>query len=191
MRSGSRKRACWSGARSAGPAGAGARRRRAPRRDRWAPAVRTAPGAGARRASRPCRRAGACGARVEFDEIHERVSCLLIDEVAIERELPDERIDLPERERRRGPALEIPAQEAIGRDLELERRFRGRRRRRPGRTSSRARGRRGCGARRRRRRGRGCRCRRCGGARRRVAPGPGARASPAGVRAGRSGSAMR
>jgi hypothetical protein len=38
----------------------------------------------------------------------------LVDEVAIERELADERIDLLQRQRRRGPALEVPAQEAVG-----------------------------------------------------------------------------
>ena len=31
---------------------------------------------------------------IEFDEIHVGVSCLAIDEIAVERELPDERIDL-------------------------------------------------------------------------------------------------
>ena len=62
---------------------------------------------------------------IEFDEIHVRVSCLLIDEVAIERELANERVDLLERERRGGPPFEIAAEKAIGRDLELERRFGG------------------------------------------------------------------
>ena len=40
---------------------------------------------------RPCRRAGACGARDRVRRDSLRVSCLLIDEVAIERELANER----------------------------------------------------------------------------------------------------
>ena len=58
---------------------------------------------------------------IEFDEVHVGVSCRAIDEIAVEGELADERIDLAERERRRRPALEIAAQEAIGRDAEVER----------------------------------------------------------------------
>ena len=44
-----------------------------------------------------------------------RVSCFAIDEIAVEGELPDERIDLAERQRHRRPAFEVAAQEAIGR----------------------------------------------------------------------------
>ncbi len=46
---------------------------------------------------------------------------LAIDEIAVVGELADERIDLAERERRGGAALEVAADEAVRRDAELER----------------------------------------------------------------------
>jgi hypothetical protein len=49
----------------------------------------------------------------------------VVDESAIERQLADEWIDLRERQRRGGPSLEIATQEAIRRDLQLERGFGG------------------------------------------------------------------
>ena len=50
---------------------------------------------------------------------------MAIDEIAVERELTNERVDLLQREGRRRAAFEIAAEEAVARDLELERRFRG------------------------------------------------------------------
>ena len=47
------------------------------------------------------------GATIEFDEIHTGSPVLRIDEVAIERQLPNEGIDLAQRERHGRPALEI------------------------------------------------------------------------------------
>ena len=58
---------------------------------------------------------------IDFDEIHSESPVLLIDEVAVERELADERIDLPERERHRRPTLDVFAEEAIRRRADLER----------------------------------------------------------------------
>jgi hypothetical protein len=48
-----------------------------------------------------------------------------IDEIAIKGELPDERIDLLERQRHRWAAFEIAAEEAIRRHAELESGFGG------------------------------------------------------------------
>jgi hypothetical protein len=48
------------------------------------------------------------------------VSCRAIDQIAVEGELPNEWIDLPECERHGRPAFEIAAQEAIRRDAEFE-----------------------------------------------------------------------
>ena len=115
-----------------------------------------------------------------------RVSCFAIDEIAIEGELPDERIDLAQGQGHGRAAFDVLAHEAIGRHADLERGFGGvlddgRRR-----VSSRARGRRGCGGRRRRRRAGGCACtrRRCAG--RPSSRAPAAPASwPACARAGR------
>ena len=130
---------------------------RARRRDRAAPVVSV--WAWRSRVSRTVGHAGeaelAEGA-VEFDEVHVRVSCRAIDEIAVEGELADERIDLAQRERHGRPALEVAADEAIGR----RRRARGRPR---GVVDDggavllgAARARRGCGGRRPRRRGGGC-----------------------------------
>src|SRR5262249_30240767 len=49
-----------------------------------------------------------------------RVSCLLVDEIAVQAELPDERIHLAQREGNGGSALQISAQEAIARRAQLE-----------------------------------------------------------------------
>ena len=50
-------------------------------------------------------------------------------EIAVERELANERVDgCSKRERHRWPALQIPAEKAIGRDADLKGRFRRRRR---------------------------------------------------------------
>ena len=45
----------------------------------------------------------------------------MLDEVAIQRELADERIDLPKRQRR--PALQIAAHKAVARGTDFERRL--------------------------------------------------------------------
>jgi hypothetical protein len=59
---------------------------------------------------RPCQRSAVAGApdRVQRDSLG--VSCA-IDDIAIEGELPNERIDLLERQRHRRPAFEIAAEE--------------------------------------------------------------------------------
>ena len=49
----------------------------------------------------------------------------MIDEITIEGELTNERIDLAERQRRRQTPFEVAPQEAIGRHTEIERGLRG------------------------------------------------------------------
>src|SRR5262245_4598466 len=80
-----------------------------------------APAGGACPGPPPCRRAAAAGGpdRVRRDSF--RVSCSAIDEIAVERELANERIDLAQRERHRRPAFEIAPDEAIGGHAVIER----------------------------------------------------------------------
>ena len=54
-----------------------------------------------------------------------RVSCFAIDEIAIEGELPNERVDLAECHGHRQAAFEIPTEKAIRRHAEIQRRFGG------------------------------------------------------------------
>ena len=57
---------------------------------------------------------------VEFDEIHDESPVSAIDEIAVEGQFPDEGVDLPQRERRRGPAVEVAPHEPIGGEPEFE-----------------------------------------------------------------------
>ena len=50
-----------------------------------------------------------------------RVSCSAVDEIAVEGQLPNERVDLPQRQRRHGPAVEVALQEGLGGHAEFER----------------------------------------------------------------------
>ena len=124
-RSPSRKRACWirrvmrrsCRRTSSSPTSAATRS--------MGPASRTGLSASGPRGWPPCPRAGACGGRRRVQRDSCGVSCLLIDEIAVERELPDERVDLFEGPRRGRPPLEIPAKKAIAGDLEFQRRLGG------------------------------------------------------------------
>ena len=49
------------------------------------------------------------------------ISCLAVDEIAVEGELTDQRVDLPEREGHGRAPLKIATDEAIGRHTEVER----------------------------------------------------------------------
>ena len=88
-------------------------------------ASRSGPAGGGFRGRRPCPRGGVDGARDRVRRDSWRVSCFAIDEIAIEGELPNERVDLAERQRHRQTAFEIAPQKAIGRDAEIERGFGG------------------------------------------------------------------
>ena len=52
-------------------------------------------------------------------------SRLVLNEVAVERKLADEWVDLPQRQRRWQSALDVATQKAVGRHVEVERSLRG------------------------------------------------------------------
>ncbi len=94
------------------------RRGRAWTRGRAGRAVRSGLDAAGLRGRRPCRTVGACAGRDRVRADSCVISCRAIDQIAVEGELPNERIDLPERHRR--APLQIAPQEAVGGDAELE-----------------------------------------------------------------------
>src|SRR5262249_10684143 len=76
-----------------------------------------------RTAAMPESRVAAAPDRVRRDSF--RVSCSAIDEIAVERELPNERIDLAQRQRHGWSAFEIATDEAIRGHAEIDSRLGG------------------------------------------------------------------
>src|SRR5829696_153279 len=109
-------------ARAGGPAGARVRRTPAPTRDRSASASRSGRGVSEFRGRSPSPRGGVSGARDRARQDSYEVSCFAIDEIAIEGELTNERVDLAERQWRGEAAFKIPTEKAVRRHAEIKRR---------------------------------------------------------------------